>query len=69
MSIWALINTLTSYVMKDGALIMLTGTNIIVPIMCLIYIVLAIWVAIESVPVIIKNAGKKLVTDPNAAKA
>lgn len=56
MSIWALINTFTSYTIKDGAWVMPTGTNIIVPIMCTIYIILAIWVAIESAPVIIRNA-------------
>ena len=69
MSIWALINTLTSYIIKDGALVIPSGTNIIVPIMCMIYIVLAIWVAIESAPVIIKNAVRKVGTEANVAKA
>ena len=56
MSIWALFNTLTSYILKDGSFVMPVGTNNIVPILCVIYIVLAVWVAIECSPAIIKHA-------------
>jgi carbon starvation protein len=56
MSTWALFNTFKSYTFKDGAFTMPVGTNVIVPTLCLIYIVLAIWVAIECAPAIIKNA-------------
>jgi carbon starvation protein len=60
MSIWALINTFKSYTMKDGAWIMPAASNIVVPVMCTIYVVLAVWVAVECAPVIFKNAiGKK----------
>jgi carbon starvation protein len=56
MSTWALISTFKSYTFKSSAFVMPVGTNIIVPILCLIYIVLAIWVAFECAPAIIKNA-------------
>ncbi|KYZ77466.1 carbon starvation protein CstA [Anaerosporomusa subterranea] len=56
MSSWALISTFTSYTFKKGVFTMPVGTNIVVPAMCLIYIVLAIWVVIECAPPIIRNA-------------
>ncbi|MDF2501095.1 MAG: carbon starvation protein [Anaerosporomusa subterranea] len=56
MSTWALISTFTSYTFKNGVFTMPVGTNIVVPAMCLIYIVLAIWVVIECAPPIIRNA-------------
>ena len=59
MSIWALISTFKSYTFKDGIFALPAGINNIVPIMCTIYIVLAVWVAIECAPVIIKNARNK----------
>jgi carbon starvation protein len=68
MSIWALINTFTSYTIKNGKFAIPTGSNIIVPMMCVIYIFLAIWVAVESAPVIVKNAfNKKTVANPSQA--
>ena len=59
MSTWALIRTFASYTFKEGAFVMPVGTNVIVPILCLIYIILAIWVAIECTPVISRNAKRK----------
>lgn len=56
MSIWALYRTFISYTVKEGAFVMPVGTNIIVPTLSIVYIVLAIWVAIECAPVIIKNS-------------
>ena len=56
MSTWALLDTLRSYTFVNGAFVMPVGTNIIVPVLCLIYIVLAIWVVIECAPAIIKNS-------------
>ncbi len=56
MSNWALLSTLKSYTFKDGVFTMPAGTNVIVPAMCLIYVVLAIWVAFECAPAIIQNA-------------
>ncbi|NMA12744.1 MAG: carbon starvation protein A [Chloroflexi bacterium] len=53
MSTWALIRSFISYTIKDGAFIMPTGSNIVVPVMDAIYIILAIWVVVECVPVII----------------
>lgn len=56
MSTWALFSTFTSYTVKNGAFVMPSGTNIVVPSLCLIYIFLAIWVAIECAPAIIRNS-------------
>lgn len=56
MSTWSLILTFTSYTIVDGAFTLAIGANVVVPILCLIYIILAIWVAIECAPAIIKNA-------------
>ena len=58
MSTWALISTFISYTFKEGAFVMPVGTNVIVPTMSMIYIILAIWVVIECAPVIIRNAKK-----------
>lgn len=56
MSVWALINTFISYTYKNGVFAMPAGINAIVPILSLIYIVLAVWVVIECAPAIITNA-------------
>jgi carbon starvation protein len=56
MSTWALINTFLSYTYKNGAFVMPVGTNIVVPMMSVIYVVLAVWVAIECAPAITRNA-------------
>ncbi|HWQ29947.1 MAG TPA: carbon starvation CstA family protein [Negativicutes bacterium] len=56
MSNWALLSTLKSYTIKDGAFVMPSGSNIVVPAMCVIYVILAVWVAIECAPVIMKYA-------------
>ncbi|MCG0275951.1 MAG: hypothetical protein L5655_07295 [Thermosediminibacteraceae bacterium] len=56
MSTWALINTMASYTFKDGAFVIPSGSNIVVPLLCVIYIILAIWVVIECAPAIIRNA-------------
>ncbi len=56
MSIWALISTFTSYTIVDGAFTMAIGANVVVPILCLIYVILAIWVAVECIPAIVRNA-------------
>lgn len=55
MSIWSLIRTFLSYTMKDGAMVMPQGSNIVVPILCFIYVVLAIWVIVECAPVVVAN--------------
>lgn len=65
MSVWALINTFKSYTIKDGAWVMPAGSNIVVPIMCTIYVVLAIWVAIECAPAIIRNLNHKVAISPS----
>ena len=56
MSTWALAKTFLAYTFKDGSFVMPAGTNMIVPGVSMIYIVLAIWVVVECAPVIIYNA-------------
>lgn len=56
MSIWALFNTFMSYTFVEGAFVMPVGTNIVVPILSLVYISLAVWVAVECSPALIRNA-------------
>lgn len=48
MSTWALINMFISYTVKDGIFVMPGGTNVVIPVMCLIYITLAAWMAVET---------------------
>lgn len=63
MSIWALVSTFKSYTFKEGVFAIPVGTNKIVPVMCAIYIFLAVWVALECAPAIIKNAKRTKVID------
>ena len=56
MSIWALTRTFFSYIYVNGAWTMPVGSNIVVPVLCLIYIVLAVWVVIECIPAVVRNA-------------
>lgn len=56
MSVWALISTFTSYTIVDGSFTLAIGANAVVPVLCMIYIILAIWVAIECTPAIVRNA-------------
>ena len=48
MSTWALIRMFLSYTVKEGVFTLPAGTNLIIPIMCLIYIALAGWMAVET---------------------
>lgn len=58
MSIWALISTITAYTMIDSTFVRPVGTNVVVPALCLVYLILAIWVAIECTPALVRN-GKR----------
>lgn len=55
MSSWQLINTIKSNCFKDGAFVLPQGTNVIVPVLCTIYLVLAVLVAVESAQAIVKT--------------
>lgn len=48
MSTWALINMFFTYTVKEGVFTFPVGTNLIIPIMCLIYVGLAAWMAVET---------------------
>lgn len=50
MSTWALINMFLQYTTKNGAWLGFpAGANVIIPITCAIYVVLAIWMAVETI--------------------
>lgn len=49
MSTWALFRMLLSYTVKEGVFTVPAGTNLIIPAMCLIYLGLAIWMAVETI--------------------
>ncbi len=58
MSSWALVRMFLQYTTKDGAWIGLPGNaNAIVPVVCVIYLVLAIWMAAETFRAITKRRG------------
>ncbi len=58
MSTWALINMFISYTTKDGAWVGFpAGANVIIPITCIIYVGLAVWMAIETVRAVYKAQG------------
>ncbi len=48
MSTWALIRMFLTYTVKDGVFALPAGANVVIPAMCLIYIALAVWMAIET---------------------
>ena len=48
MSTWALIRLFLQYTVVKGVFGFPAGANVIIPIMCLIYIALAIWMAVET---------------------
>jgi len=50
MSSWALINMFIQYTTKDGAWVGFpAGPNVIIPITCAIYVILAVWMAVETI--------------------
>ena len=56
MSSWALVRMFLQYTTKEGAWIGLPGNaNAIVPVVCVIYLVLAIWMAAETARAIFKQ--------------
>lgn len=68
MSTWALFRMLVSYTIKEGAFVMPVGTNLIIPAMCLIYLALAIWMAVETLTAFgRRNSHKPGATEPVVA--
>ncbi len=59
MSTWALFRMLLSYVIKEGVFTMPVGTNLIIPAMCVIYLALAIWMAIETISTFARRSTHK----------
>lgn len=58
MSTWALVSSFIAYTVKDGQFAVPVGSNVVVPVLDAIYIILAIWVVLESVPAIVRNANR-----------
>jgi carbon starvation protein len=60
MSSWALIKMFIDNTTKDGAFVGIpAGANAIVPITCVIYVILAVWMAAETVRAVSKARGGK----------
>lgn len=49
MSSWALIRMFFTYTLKDGVFSFPAGANVVIPVLCLIYIALAVWMAAETI--------------------
>ena len=58
MSTWALIRMFFSYTIKEGVFTLPVGTNLIIPAMCLIYIALAAWMAVETCLTFMKKGNR-----------
>lgn len=66
MSSWALVRMFLTYTVKEGAFAFPTDANMIVPIACLIYLALAVWMAIVTLQAVSQRKGGRLAT-PAAA--
>jgi carbon starvation protein len=66
MSSWALVRLFITYTIKDGAFAFPAGPNIIIPITCLIYLVLAVWMAYEAYHAIVLRKSGRLTQAPSA---
>jgi carbon starvation protein len=65
MSSWALIRMFFTYTVVKGVFAFPSGPNIIVPIACLIYLALAIWMAIVTAQAVAARKGGRLVQEPS----
>lgn len=57
MSSWALVRMFVTSTIKDGVFTFPAGANIIVPIACIIYVALAIWMAAETIRAVALRKG------------
>jgi len=58
MSSWALVRMFLQYTVKDGAWIGFpANANAIIPVVCVIYLILAVWMAVETYRAIAKRRG------------
>jgi len=65
MSSWALLRMFFTNTLKDGVFAFPTDANIIVPIACLIYLALAVWMAIVTIQAVMaRKGGKPVETAP-----
>ncbi len=67
MSSWALVRMFLQYTVKEGVFAFPAGANVIVPIMCLIYIALAGWMAVETAVVFIRRGTQRVEPLPVSA--
>jgi len=57
LSTWALVNMFLDYTITDGVFSLPDNANIIIPITCIVYLALAIWMAVVTVRVVVKRLG------------
>lgn len=67
MSSWALIRMFITATVKEGVFAFPTDANIIIPIACLIYLALAVWMAIVTIQAVASRKGGRMVKAPAAA--
>jgi carbon starvation protein len=65
MSSWALLRMFFSYTLVKGVFGFPAGPNIIVPIACLIYLALAIWMAIVTIQAVASRKGGRMEAAPS----
>ena len=68
MSSWALVKMFLQYTTKDGAFVGLPGNaNAVIPVLCAIYLALAVWMAVETTITFVKHG--KVPAEPLPAAA
>jgi len=67
MSSWAFVNTFITKTITNGVFAFPGGANVIVPIMCLIYLALAVWMAVETIVVFWKRSQNRTTPVPASA--
>jgi carbon starvation protein len=66
MSSWALVRMFLTYTVKDGVFAFPAGANIIIPVSAIIYLALAVWMAIATTQAVLKRKGGQMVKAPSA---
>ncbi len=69
MSTWALTRMFITNTVVDGVFKFPAGANIIVPIACLIYLVLAVWMVVVTIQAVVKRGGRMEAPKPTPISA
>lgn len=67
MSSWALVRMFITATVKEGVFAFPADANIIIPIACLIYLALAVWMAVVTIQAVASRKGGRMVKAPAAA--